>query len=135
MPSTGYGGSVVGNALGTFPNIESVIIEGLEAAVKVVRCITDTDRIGTRLPTTLDEGNAQVKMVYDATTKTLYGTLRTYAGANTQDTFTITDSIGNTHVGLGRIAKVGAVPMEVSDEMTFDVTIAPVTKWTYTAAA
>ncbi len=135
MPATGYGGSVVGAALGTFPNIESVQMAGLDAQIKVVRCITDTNRIGTKLPTAVDDGNAEIVMVYDATSKALYNQLRAYLAANTQDTFTITDSVGNTHVGLGYIVHVGDVGMNTNDEMTFRVTIAPVTTWTFTPAA
>lgn len=131
---TGYGGSVAGVALGTFPNIETVSVEGITGQEKVVRCITDSDRIGTRMPTVVDEGNATAKMVYDSGSKTLYGTLRTYAKARTQDTFTITDAVGNTHVGLGRIISCGKIEMGPENELTFDVVISPVTEWTYTAA-
>lgn len=135
MPKTGWGGSVAGTALGTFPSVVDVNVEGLTTNVIVHHQITDATKAGTKVPLDTEEGDVTVTLTHDATTKSLHSQLRTYEGNDTQDTFTITDSLGNTYVGLGFIRKCGGPKLSKNEVMVFQVIVAPVTTWAFAAAA
>lgn len=135
MPATGYGSSLVGVALGTFPNVKDFQLGGLEVEMKEVACVTDVNKIPTKLPNKVREGDIVLTMVYDAEGQSLYGQLRAYAKAHTQDNFTLKDSTASVHAGLGYVAKVGELTIDTDNEETYKVTLTPKTEWDFSPAA
>jgi hypothetical protein len=135
MPATGYGSSLTGAALGTFPNVKDIKLGGLEVEMKEVACVTDTDKIPTKLPNKVRDGNIDLTMVYDAGGQALYNQLRTYAKGHTQDNFTLTDSTASVHAGLGYVQKVGELQIDTDNEEVYLVTLTPVTTWAFTPAS
>lgn len=134
MPATGYGSSLVASALGTFPNVKSIKLGGLEVEMKEVACVTDTNKIPTKLPNKVRDGNIDLVMVYDEGGQELYEDLRNAAKSAAQDDFTLTDSTGSTHAGMGYVAKVGELTIDTDNEETYTVTLTPVTTWDFTGA-
>jgi len=135
MPATGYGASLVGTALGTFPNVKDIQIGGLEVEMKEVACVTDANKIPTKLPNKVREGDIVLTMVYDAEGQSLYGQLRQYAKGHTKDNFTLRDSTASVHAGLGYVAKVGELTIDTDNEEVYKVTLTPEKEWDFSAAA
>jgi hypothetical protein len=88
--------------------------------------------VTTNLPTKVREQPMEVTFVYD---KTLYDTLRDAALAQTEDTFTLTDSEGSTEIGDGIVRRCGGKVLGSDGHAEFTVTLQPLTAWEFTPAA
>lgn len=86
-------------------------------------------RIVENMPLGIREQPITVTLVYH---KTLYDTLRDAALAQTEDTFTLSDSEGSTDVGLGRVATCGEKNLDSRGHAQFSVTLQPTTSWAFT---
>lgn len=135
MPATGYGSSISGAAMGTFPNVKSFTIGGLEVDIVEVACVTDVNKIPTKLPNKVHDGDVDVTMVYDLGGQELYEDLRQFAMGHAQDDFTFTDSTASVHAGLGYVKKVSGPTIDTDNEEVYTVTLTPVTTWDFTGAA
>lgn len=89
-------------------------------------------RLVESLPMGVRESPIEVTLVY---AKTLYDAMLGALAARTEDEWTLTDSGGSTHVGDGRVAKVGNIQFGADGHATFTVTLTPTTVWSFTPAA
>jgi len=131
MAISGYGLTVVPTALLTITaDVQSVTIGGVTLDFSEVKGVGDTNRIPTNLPMTVRESPIEITLTY---AKANYAKLRTALKEQTSDTWTVTDSGGSTHAGLGYVAGVSGLNYDTDGHATYTVTVQPTTSWTYTA--
>lgn len=89
-------------------------------------------RVVENLPLSVREGPIEIDFAYTAA---VYDTLSDAVLAQTEDTFTLSDSEGSTHIGLGHVATCGGKTLGSDGHSKFTVTLMPTTCWEFTPAA
>ncbi|HUX17240.1 MAG TPA: hypothetical protein VMW52_12260 [Phycisphaerae bacterium] len=131
MAISGYSLTVVPTALLTITaDVQSCTIGGVSLDFSEVKQPNDTNRIPTNLPMTVRESPIELVMTY---VKANYAKLRTALKGQTSDTWTVTDSAGSTHAGLGVVASVSGLTLGTDGPATYTATIQPTTTWVFTA--
>lgn len=130
MAISGYGLTLAGASIGALTGVKSISVGGLELDFDEIKTVSDTNRITEHLPLAVREQPMEVTFVYN---KTIYDTLRDAVKAQTEDTFTLTDSENSTHVGLGYVGKVGSKNLDTDGHAVFSATLQPKTSWAFTA--
>jgi len=89
-------------------------------------------RVAEHVPLGVLEQPISIDFVYEPT---LWSALNGAALAQTEDTFTLTDVEGSTHVGLGRVETCGDMRLGSDASAQFTVTLMPTTAWEFTPVA
>jgi hypothetical protein len=130
MALSGYGLTVVPTVLLTITaDVQSVTIGGLTLDFSEVKQVGDTNRIPTNLPMTVREAPMEIVLTY---VKANYDKLRDAVIGQTSDTWTVTDSVGNIHAGIGYVSSVTGVNYDTDGHATYTATVTPQTSWVYT---
>jgi hypothetical protein len=130
---SGYGSSAKEDTLGTFPYVQSVTVGPATTDQIVVKHVTDEDKYGTKLPLGNTGGDVTIKMSYNATTAALYADLLAMMDGHTVGDWEFEDVLGASHSGEGRVTSCGNIPQDTTQEMSIEVVVSPLTKWTYAA--
>lgn len=88
-------------------------------------------RVAEHVPLGVEEQAIEIDFCY---VKAVYDAVGDAVLAQTSDTWTLTDSGGNTHSGLGRLASCSDKKLSSDGHAMFTATLIPTTQWTYTAA-
>jgi len=130
MALSGYGLTLAGATLGSLSGVKTINVGGIELDFDEIATVGDTNRITEHLPLKCRELPMEVTFKMEST---VYATLRSAVKAQASDTFTLTDSMSSTDVGVGFVAFVGGKNYDTDGHSQFSARIQPKTSFVFTA--
>lgn len=130
MAQSGYGLTLSGASVGSITGVKNINVGGIELDFDEIATVGDTNRITEHIPLKCRELPMDITLKMEST---VYATLRSAVKAQTSDTFTLTDSMGSTDIGVAFVARVGGKNYDTDGHSQFSISLQPKTSFVFTA--